>query len=108
MERVTFDHLFTEEEINQLPKDSAEYEHWQRYEWVAYRCKGKRVLDISCGTGYGSELIAVNGGEVTGIDISAEAVEFAEKHFKKPKFHIGNAEDLSIYLDGTFDIVVSF
>ena len=108
MERVIFDHLLTEEELNNLPKHSAEYEHWQRYKWVAGKFEGKKVLDISCGTGYGSELLALNKNEVTGIDISAEAVEYAQKHFKKPKFHVGNAEDLSIYADNSIDGVVSF
>ena len=107
MERVIFDHLLTEEEVSKLPKESAEYEHWQRYQWVAYRCKGKKILDISCGTGYGSELIAENGGEVTGVDISQEAIDFAKSHFKKPVFQIGNAEKLD-FPDETFDIVVSF
>ena len=108
MERVIFDHLFTEDEINNLPKHSAEYEHWQRYKWVAGKFENKKVLDISCGTGYGSELLALNGNEVIGIDISAEAVEYAQKHFKKATFHVGNAEDLSVYSDNSIDGVVSF
>lgn len=107
MERVIFDHLFNEDEINKLPKESAEYEHWQRYKWVAYRCKSKKVLDISCGTGYGSELIAINGGEVTGVDISEETIKFAKEHFTHAEFQLGNAENLD-FPDDTFDIVVSF
>jgi GT2 family glycosyltransferase/ubiquinone/menaquinone biosynthesis C-methylase UbiE len=107
MERVIFDHLYTEEEINKLPKESAEYEHWQRYKWIAYRCKNKKVLDISCGTGYGSELIAINGSEVIGVDISKEAIDYAKSHFSHAEFQIGDAENLS-FDDNTFDIVVSF
>lgn len=106
MERVTFDHVLTDEEINKLPKQSAEYEHWQRYKWSAKKLQGKKILDCSCGTGYGSGLLALNN-EVVGVDISKEAIDFAKKHFKKPNFQIGNAEKLD-FEDESFDVVVSF
>src|SRR3990167_3806200 len=103
MERVIFDHIFTDDEINQLPKESAEYQHWQRYKWI--KLKGKKILDCSCGTGYGSGLLAQNN-EVTGVDISEEAIEFAKQHFTA-EFKVGNAEQLE-FEDESFDAVVSF
>lgn len=40
-------------------------EHIARYEFAKNFCKGKKVADIACGTGYGMEII---GGDVTGYD----------------------------------------
>jgi O-antigen biosynthesis protein len=39
--------------------------------------KARRVLDVGCGTGYGSAMVAARVGEVVGIDVSEEAVTWA-------------------------------
>src|ERR671915_1719796 len=38
----------------------------------------RRVLDVGCGTGYGSAMVASRVGEVVGIDSSEEAVARAK------------------------------
>ena len=106
MERVTFNHILSEEAIEKLNHQSAEYEHWKRYKWVAEKLKGKKVLDVACGTGYGSALLSLNN-KVTGVDISEEAIKHAKDHFEVPDFRVGNAEKLE-FEDGSFDAVVSF
>lgn len=86
------------------------YEHWHRYvlvrDWVA----GKVVLDAACGEGYGSAFLATVAGKVTGIDVSAEAVEHA-------RFKYGNASNLDYQQasvtaipmgDASVDVIVSF
>lgn len=40
---------------------------------------GDKVLDIACGQGFFSRALAEKGGEVTGVDISAELIELAKK-----------------------------
>lgn len=40
----------------------------------------KVVIDVACGCGHGSKLIAEQASQVYGYDISPEAVEFANKH----------------------------
>jgi SAM-dependent methyltransferase len=40
---------------------------------------GKRVLDVGCGEGTNSVLLATLGAAVTGIDISPKSIEIAEK-----------------------------
>jgi 2-polyprenyl-3-methyl-5-hydroxy-6-metoxy-1,4-benzoquinol methylase len=54
-------------------------EHWHRYHFAARWCEGKRVLDVACGEGYGSALLARGASRVTGVDISPEAVAHAQK-----------------------------
>src|SRR5271169_120805 len=74
-----------------------EAEHRQRYEYFADRCKGLRVLDVACGVGYGSQWLAQRGAaSVTGVDISAEAIECARKQFAHPnvEFLTGDATSL--------------
>ncbi len=52
-------------------------EHRQRYELVAALCPDMRVLDLCCGSGYGSSILATAAREVTGVDNDAATVETA-------------------------------
>lgn len=45
--------------------------------------KDKKILDIGCGLGESSVYFALNGAEVTDVDISPEMVEFTNKLSKK-------------------------
>ncbi len=56
-------------------------EHMARYTFAVRLARGKRVLDAGCGAGYGSAELAGVAERVTGIDISAEAVEYARAHY---------------------------
>jgi len=51
--------------------------HVHRYELAASLCGGARVLDLCCGTGYGSRLLAREAASVLGVDVAPEAVEAA-------------------------------
>ncbi|ADG75248.1 Methyltransferase type 11 [Cellulomonas flavigena DSM 20109] len=52
--------------------------HVATYEWVARLVADKEVLDLGCGTGYGSRLLRERGARrVVGVDVSGEAVERA-------------------------------
>ena len=89
-----------------------ENEHMERYRFAAGLARGKKVADVACGTGYGSQLLATSGGaaSVCGVDISESAVRFAQEHFAAPnlKFIVASAEKLSPLPDQEFDLVVSF
>ena len=54
-------------------------EHFARYAFAARLARQKRVLDIACGSGYGSAELAKVARSVTGIDVSEEAVAHAEE-----------------------------
>jgi len=83
--------------------------HLARYEFAKHFVQSKRVLDVACGSGYGSAMLKEAGAStVVGIDVSPEVIEYARAHFNGTgaEFAVGDAEDLSLYRD--FDVVVSF
>lgn len=86
--------------------------HIARYSFAKELCAGKRVLDAACGEGYGSRLLANWGAsEVIGVDISAEAIESAQRHFsnEKVRFIQNDAETLPRHFEpNSFDLIVSF
>jgi GT2 family glycosyltransferase/SAM-dependent methyltransferase len=85
-------------------------EHMVRYLFAAPVVRGKRVLDVASGSGYGSELLkAAGASEVVGVDFSCEAVRYslARHSAGGPDFVAGNAEKLPL-ADAQFDVVVSF
>ena len=86
------------------------YEHWHRYLWARDLCRGKRVLDVASGEGYGSFLLAGVARSVVGVDISAPAVEHARQHYpaENLEFRVGRAEALPDQPSASFDVVVSF
>ena len=84
--------------------------HVCRYFITRQLCSGKRILDISCGEGYGSYLMSTWGAsEVVGVDIDATAVGNASAMFQRQglSFIVSDAEDMSVLQDASFDMVVS-
>lgn len=85
-------------------------EHWHRYHFAARWAAGKRVLDIACGEGYGSALLARSAAHVTGVDVSDEAVEHARRAYAglgNVEFRAGSCTRIPLP-DGSVDLVVSF
>jgi SAM-dependent methyltransferase len=69
-------------------------DHVARYEFALTRLKRRsQVIDLACGVGYGSHLMASAGHQVIGIDRDADAVQFARKHYGKSGaiFRLGDA-----------------
>ena len=70
-----------------------------RYRYAFPFATGGAVLDVACGAGYGSYLLATDGGarQVTGVDISGEAVAYAREHYGEPhlRFRVGNGQDVA-------------
>jgi ubiquinone/menaquinone biosynthesis C-methylase UbiE len=68
--------------------------------------KGKRVLDIGCGTGIFTRMIVNWGGNVTGLDISEEMIKIAREENPGFEFHVLDAEKTK-FSDKEFDIITS-
>jgi hypothetical protein len=45
----------------------------------------QRVLDVACGVGYGTQLLAQVGHPATGIDIDRDAIAYANLHYSHPR-----------------------
>jgi SAM-dependent methyltransferase len=56
-------------------------QHVQRYAWTLQFCHGKRVVDLGCGTGYGSFMLSWVATYVIGLDISTLSINFAQDRF---------------------------
>lgn len=66
---------------------------------------GERVLDLGCGTGHLTKLIASRGAEVFGIDNSPSMIEQARALYPDLPFEIGDGENF--HFDDPFDAVFS-
>jgi SAM-dependent methyltransferase len=69
--------------------DVPEENYWYRrhlvvYEWIAQRVQGLRVIDMACGEGYGSNVLARTAAGVVGVDANPEAHEHARLRYLRP------------------------
>lgn len=80
-----------------------------RYRLAINYIKSKdKVLDIACGYGYGSALLAEKASQVIGGDYSAEVIELAKEHYNQENLNF-QIEDITVmsFPDDGFDAVVS-
>ena len=84
--------------------------HTARYASALAVCKGRRVLDIACGEGYGSYLLKEWGAaEVVGVDVAEEAIETAKQLFHRDNltFICGDAVTYTDPQSQQFDLIIS-
>jgi SAM-dependent methyltransferase len=84
-------------------------EHLHRYAMAKDFAAGKVVLDIACGEGYGSAVLAGAAARVYGVDIAPDAIAHAKAKYQRPnvEFLTGRCADIPL-ADGAVDLVVSF
>ncbi|MFC5552827.1 class I SAM-dependent methyltransferase [Methylobacterium iners] len=86
-----------------------EIEHLHRYFLARQLCRGRDVIDVASGEGYGSALLAQTASSVTGIEIDQKAVDHANVNYRNSNLRYlhGDARKLPIS-DSCADVVVSF
>lgn len=84
-------------------------EHYSRYAFASRYVDGRRVLDVGCGTGYGAAELAAMAERVVAIDISPDAVRYADGHFAASnlKFAVGSATQIPLRSAGV-DVITAF
>jgi 2-polyprenyl-3-methyl-5-hydroxy-6-metoxy-1,4-benzoquinol methylase len=87
-------------------------EHVQRYEFAASLSDGVRVVDLCCGTGYGSAILAGQAKEVQGVDNDVATIETAMRTVNCDRPIGFVASDAAAYLrgcePGDIDVIVCF
>lgn len=68
--------------------------------------KDKKILDVGAGTGRVSLSLALNGAEVTALDVSEKILEILKRKNKKIKTIVGEAEAMPFDKE-SFDMVVA-
>lgn len=96
--------------VHSFVHESTEKEHIDRYNFVKKHTNDKKVLDIACGCGYGSYLIAGEGKakEVIAIDLNSDSIRYGNHRYNNPviKRYIKDAQEYKAISE--FDVIVSF
>jgi ubiquinone/menaquinone biosynthesis C-methylase UbiE len=74
--------------------------------------KDKRLLDLSCGEGYNTRILAKKGARVVGVDFSKEMIKLAKQREKRDRlgirYYVSDAADLKELESEFFDVVTCF
>jgi SAM-dependent methyltransferase len=100
---------FTGERLTGAATGQVEIEHLHRYFLARDLGRGRDVLDIASGEGYGAAILAQVARSVIGVDISEQTVRFAARNYRKDNlsFRVGDARNIPLP-DAAVDVVVSF
>jgi 2-polyprenyl-3-methyl-5-hydroxy-6-metoxy-1,4-benzoquinol methylase len=87
-----------------------EHSHIQRYDLASGFVNDKMVLDIACGSGHGSYLLADQGKakEITAIDLDAETIRYASFRNQHPNINFLQGDAMKFCRENYFDVIVSF
>jgi len=79
---------------------------------LAGNVKGKKTLDLACGEGFNTRILARKGARVVGVDLSERLIEFARQLERKQKlgieYYVSDAADLRRFENGHFEVVTCF
>jgi 2-polyprenyl-3-methyl-5-hydroxy-6-metoxy-1,4-benzoquinol methylase len=80
--------------------------HLAVYDWIVRQLAGKRVIDMACGEGYGSEVLARRAVEVVGVDANPEAHDHARLRYVRPNLRFERGLVETFGEPDSFDAVV--
>jgi 2-polyprenyl-3-methyl-5-hydroxy-6-metoxy-1,4-benzoquinol methylase len=86
------------------------HDHVARYAWAAQEklAPGARVIDIACGVGYGTRILAECGHVVFGGDNCVESIQYAKIHHANPNAAYGLVDAEKVKTFKGFDAAVCF
>ncbi|MBU0592003.1 MAG: class I SAM-dependent methyltransferase [Candidatus Micrarchaeota archaeon] len=99
-------------EYNQLIRDSGDVYHSTYLNPLVLKLlgnvKNRKILDLACGNGYFSKILANDGAIVTAVDYSKEFISIAKENAnKKISFFVGSSSNLIFLDDNCFDSIIS-
>lgn len=95
----------------ELLNDEIAIEHLHRYHSIIPFIKQKTVLDIACGEGYGTDLIAKHAHKVYGVDLDQSCIKWATEKYvpanNNLEFKTGSVDNIPV-ANNSIDVIVSF
>lgn len=90
-------------------EERIESDHFKRYEFAAPFCHGKSVLDIACGYGYGSAIVArENPKTYLGVDINQQLIKHACSRYGSESIRFAEGSILDLRLVEKFEVALCF
>ena len=100
---------FTGERLTSEFGGQTEMEHLHRYMLARHLCRGRDVLDIASGEGYGAALLGQVAASVIGVEVAEDAVAHAAANYARANLCFRRGDACQIPLDdASVDVVVSF
>ena len=84
--------------------------HLKAYETVLKEVEGKQVLEIGCGSGYGSRMLSEKAEHITTVDLDTDSLEYAQAHNQRPNItyvHADVLQGLPLEAD-SYDVAIIF
>lgn len=106
IERIVPDHMRDDEVTG---RETLEL-HLERYRFAVRHIRPGRLLDIACGVGYGTALLAVAAqgwATAIGVDISSEAIAYARHRYGAHVLQFVEADAMTFADSSGFDTIVS-
>lgn len=96
----------TEERLGNDPTSELWGEHRSRYRFAAQFARGRRVLDVACGSGFGLDMLRAAGGWPLGVDYDAHTLREIQRE-RASELVVADATRLPL-ASAALDTVVSF
>ena len=103
------------EPFRHLIRDDEHYDrqllmsHLCAYRLAATLGRGRRLLEVGCGSGYGAYYLSHAAAQVTAVDLDSKAISQAQQLFRRPnlEYRVMDARNLALS-EGAFDVIGTF